>query len=75
MYITVMVTAGARREVVEKVSDNVFEISVREPAQHNLANKRVVELIARAFTVPTHHTRIISGHRSRKKIISVEIEP
>jgi uncharacterized protein (TIGR00251 family) len=72
MYITVTVTPDARREIVEKVSDDTYSIAVREPAQRNLANKRVVALIAEQFKVPAHHTRIIAGHRSRKKIISIE---
>jgi uncharacterized protein YggU (UPF0235/DUF167 family) len=63
MYIRVSVTAGAKRETFEVMSENRFKISVKERAQHNLANKRVLELIARHFTVPVERVRIINGHQ------------
>jgi len=49
----------------------MFEIYVREPAQKNMANRRVCELIAREYGAPPSAARIESGHRSRNKIIRI----
>ena len=67
-----MVTPGAKRELLEKTGDDSFALTVREQAKQNLANGRVREVLAQFFSVPLSHVRIISGHRSPKKIISIE---
>lgn len=73
MYIKVLVTAGAKRESVTKEKENQWRISVREPAEQNLANARVRTLIAREVGVPLAQVRIIAGHHARSKMISVDI--
>ena len=71
MYIKVRVTAGAKKESFEKVSDDHFVVSVKEPAEQNRANKRVIELVALHFGVPTGKVRLISGHHSPSKIVDI----
>ena len=70
MYIKVFVTPGAKRDSIEE-KDEMLVITVREPATGNRANNRVRELIARRFGVPLGQVRILTGHRSRAKMISV----
>jgi uncharacterized protein YggU (UPF0235/DUF167 family) len=71
MYVKVRVIAGAKKEVFKKVSDTHFAISVKEKAQQNLANRRVEELVAIHFKIPAKQIRIISGHHSPSKILSI----
>lgn len=70
MYIKVFVTPGARRERVEDVEEDLH-ISVKEPAQGNHANVRVREIVAERFDVPFNKVQILSGHRSRGKLLVV----
>lgn len=70
MYIKVFVTPGARRETVEE-SGEALLISVREPAMGNRANTRVRELVAERFGAPVGKVRILTGHHSRGKMISI----
>lgn len=72
MYVKAKVTPGAKVEKVERKADDLFVLAVREPAERNLANRRVAEIIAREFKVPVGKARIVSGHRSGSKILSVE---
>ena len=72
MYIKVVVTAGAKREILRRLSDTKLAISVTEPAKQNLANRRVVALVATHFGVPVAKVRIISGHHSPSKMLSVD---
>ena len=60
MYLHVSVTAGAKVEKLEKTRENYFKISVREPAERNLANKRVLEIVADYLKIPTNKIRIIN---------------
>jgi uncharacterized protein (TIGR00251 family) len=69
MLIGLKVTAGARKESVEKISDARYLISVREPAEGNRANKRVLEIFCNIF--PHRRVKIIKGHHAPAKIIEV----
>ncbi len=70
MFIKVLVTPGAKREKVEEKGETLL-ISVKEPAAQNRANTRVRELIALWAGVPIGKVRILTGHRSRAKMISI----
>lgn len=70
MYIKVFVTPGAKREKLEEKGD-ALAISVREPASGNRANDRVRELVALRVGKPFGKVRILTGHRSRAKMISI----
>jgi len=70
-FIKVKVFPSSKKEKVIKNEDDSFEIYIREPAQNNLANRRVCEIIANHFTVPTYRVIIKTGHRARKKMLEI----
>ena len=72
MYIHVKVKTNAKKEELEQKSDDHFEISVREKAEHNLANNSIVELIALYYKVTKSTVRIINGHHSPTKLLSIK---
>ena len=72
MYIHIKVTAGAKKETWKKKSEDHFEISVKEKAQRNEANARVLELVAEHFKVSKNKVRIVNGHRHPSKLLVVE---
>ena len=72
MYIKAIVQAGAKKENLVKTNEDHFEIAVKEKAENNLANKRVVELLAEHFKVSSKKVRIINGHRHPHKLLIVE---
>lgn len=74
MYIKVKAVPLSKKESIKKVSVDTFVICVKEPAERNLANKRIVEVIAGEFMASPRKIRIISGHRSKSKILSIDIE-
>lgn len=71
MYIKIRVYAGSKKEEFKKISDTHFEARVKEKAERNMANKKVVELVRRHFK-SAGDVRIISGHHSPSKILSVD---
>jgi len=72
MYIKVIVTAGAKKEILKKKKENTFEISVKEKAERNLANGRVLEIVAEYFKVPVKKVRIVNGHQHPHKLMIIE---
>jgi len=73
MFVRVKVTPSAKKEVVTKVSETEFEMSVKEPAERNLANARVRELLGEAYGLRAKDVRIVSGHHSGVKMFDVAI--
>ncbi len=71
MRIKVKVTPSAKKETVRKISDSSLEVKVREPAERGVANRRVVELVAAHFAVSASNVRILSGHKSPRKILKI----
>ena len=71
MFVKIYVTPGARREKAEEKDDSLL-ISIKEPAAGNAANKRVRQIVATRFGTSFGAVRILTGHRSRSKIISID---
>ena len=71
MYIRVRVNAGAKKESFEQTAEDSFLVAVKEPAEQNRANARVLELVAGHFSISPKQIRIISGHHSPGKILSI----
>ena len=69
MYIKVRVIAKAKKETIEQVSSDHYKISVREPAERNLANRRILDIFRSEF--PGQDVRLVSGHHSPSKIVSI----
>jgi len=74
MYIKVIVQAFAKKESFLKKSKDHFRISVKEKAQRNMANTRVIELMAEHFQIPKNKVHIINGHHHPSKLLSVDLE-
>lgn len=71
MYIKVRVKAGAREESLVEVAPNSLRIALREKAEKNAANRRVAQLVARHFKVPTKSIRLIRGHKMPSKMLEI----
>ena len=77
MYIKVRVIAGAKREEVTEGKANAngivdhFKVSVHEPAERNLANERILEIFRARY--PDVGVRLISGHHSPSKMLSIDV--
>jgi len=71
-YVHVKVTAGARKETFSQKSEDHFEVSVREKAERNMANARVLELVAGHFAVSVSKVRIVNGHKHPSKLLVVD---
>ena len=64
------VTVHFHREFV-KVKDDHIEIGVASRPQRGEANAEIIKKIARHFHVSRSNVRLVSGQRSRNKIIQV----
>lgn len=74
MYVKVRAIAGFKKEEVILEKPNHFKIFVREKAERNMANRRILEIVAREYRTSPAKVRIVSGHHSPSKLLSVDIE-
>lgn len=72
MYIHVRVHANAKKESWTLKKLVHFEASVREKAENNQANARVLHLAAHHFGVAVDRVRIVNGHHSPSKLLSIQ---
>ena len=74
MHIKVLVIPKAKKERIVNKTADIYEIQVKEPAEHNQANLRVRELLAEIYSINKGKVRLISGHRSPHKKFDVTLE-
>jgi len=73
MKIHVRVKPSSRTEEVSRESDS-FIVRVKEPPEEGKANQAVIRLLAEHFGVARNQVRILSGFKSRNKVIEVADE-
>lgn len=71
MKIFVKAKPSAKEEKMEKVSENVFAVSVKEPPIGGAANRAITQAIAGHFDVAPSRVRLVSGFASRQKVFEV----
>ena len=72
MYIHIKVKTGAKEELFEKKSDTQFLVSVREEAERNLANSRIIQIFRDFYGVK--NVRIVNGHHSTSKLLYIDVD-
>jgi len=70
MKIQVRVKPNSRTEEVSQEGDS-FIVKVKEPPKEGKANQAVIKLVAEHFGVPRSRVRILSGFRSKNKVVEV----
>ncbi|MDI9643242.1 MAG: DUF167 domain-containing protein [Archaeoglobaceae archaeon] len=71
MKITVRVKPNAKKIGVEKVGEE-YVAFVRAPPIEGRANAELIEVLAEYFKVPKSKIRIVSGARTKKKIVEID---
>ncbi len=71
MKIFIRVKPLAKYEKVERVNESNFNVFVNEPAKEGRANEAVTKVLAEYFGISKSGVRIISGEKSRQKIIEI----
>ncbi|MFH2136830.1 MAG: DUF167 domain-containing protein [Patescibacteria group bacterium] len=61
----------AREDLVEKVGDSNFIVSVTAPPVKGLANQAIIKVVAEYFKVAPSRVKIVSGFTSRQKVLEI----
>lgn len=71
MKHTIVVKTHAKKNAVEQAADGSFRVLVKAPPQEGRANEAVIETLAEYFQVPKSSVAIISGFKSKRKIVMI----
>ena len=71
MYIRVKAFPKSKKESLNQSSQGRFEIRIKEKAERNMANQRIIEILAEHFGVDEKDVRIVNGHHHQSKLISI----
>jgi len=64
------VSVAFRKDFIEINKDEI-SIGILSKPQKGKANKELIEKISKHFDVPKSNVRIVSGEKSRKKLVEV----
>ena len=70
MIIRVKTKPNSKEEKIEKISEREYAVSVKEPAENNKANIRLINLLSKELNA-SHKDIKIKNPASRNKIIEV----
>lgn len=71
MKIFVYVKANARENLVEKVDDTTYKVSVKSPPVGGRANAEVEEVLADYLHVAKSGVYIVSGFKNKSKVVEI----
>lgn len=71
MKIFVKAHPRAKNNLVEKIGENHFEVSVTAPPIKGLANKAIIELLSEYFDVAKSQIELVSGFSSKIKVFEI----
>ena len=71
MKIFIKAKSNAKEEKVEKIDEQNYIVFVKEPPVQGKANNAIRNALAVYFKIGSSCIKIVSGHRSRNKIIEI----
>lgn len=71
MKISVSVKPNSRHEAIETQPDGSLLVRVNAPPEDGKANARVIELLAKHFSVAKSQVSLVAGGKSKKKVFSI----
>ena len=72
MKYTILVKAGSKKNEVVEVSEDELAVRTTARAHDGEANRAVVQILSKYFKVGKTRVNIVSGEKSKRKIIEIE---
>jgi len=72
MKVSVRVKPNSRESQIEEIGPRELLVKVKAPPRENRANGEVIEILSKYFKVPRARISILSGLKSRQKVVKIE---
>lgn len=73
MHIFIKAKPAAKEEFIRKIDEAHFVVAVKEPPRDGRANWAIERKVAEYFDLPPSRVNIVSGHRTRDKVLEITI--
>lgn len=70
-FIKIKLHPNSKKQKLEKMTDEKYEIWVKSKAEQNLANLEMLELLSLELGIEKKKLRLISGHHRPGKMVEV----
>lgn len=67
-----LIPNASRNEVVGRIGESRYKVKVQSPPVEGAANRQLIIFLAEILGVSKSRIRIISGEKSRDKVIEIE---
>ena len=71
MFLKIKLHPKSKKQKIEKISDEKFEIWVKSKAEQNQANLEMIEILSDFLEIEKKQCRIVSGHHRPNKMVEV----
>jgi len=71
MKIFIKAKPNSKEKKIERVDENHYIVSVKEPPIKGKANKAIRNALAIYFKVASSRVKIVSGYSSQKKVMEI----
>ncbi len=71
MFLKIKLHPKSKKQKIEKISDEKFEIWVKSKAEQNQANLEMLEILANFLEIEKKKIRLVSGHHRPGKMVEV----
>ena len=75
MKINITAKPASKKAYIKKTGEKEYVVSVKEPPINGLANISIVSSLSDYFNLPVRQIRIVSGYRSKNKIVEIDNNP
>lgn len=72
MYIKIIAHVNSKKEEIKEIKEAHFEIWLKEKAEKNMANKKIIQILADFFKISAKNIRIVNGHHHPHKLLVVD---
>lgn len=71
MLIHIKIKTDSKEDKIVQKNETSFIVHVKEPAEENRANRKMIELVSDKFGIIKSKVRIITGHHHPSKILEI----
>ena len=71
MLIHVKIKPDSKENKIVQKNETSFIVSVKEPAEDNRANKKMIEMVSEKFRTIKSKVKIVTGHHHPSKILEI----
>ncbi len=71
MFLKIKLHPKSKKQKIEKIGDNKYEVWVKSKAEQNLANNEMLDILSDSLKIERKKIRFYSGHHRPSKMVEV----